>query len=47
MFGVELFPDVSILIGAFHYLLHGLIELLKRIPYLCSHLIDVGDPLNG
>ena len=39
-------PDVSILTADFHSLLHSLIKLLKRIPYLHSCLLDVGDPMN-
>ena len=39
-------PNVSILAADFHSLLHGLVEILKHIPYLCSRLLNVGDPLN-
>ena len=47
MVGVGFIPDISILTAAFRFLLHGLIELLKRIFYLSSRLLDVGDSLNG
>ena len=47
MVGVGLIPDISILAAAFHFLRHGLIELLKRIFYLSSRLLDVGDSLNS
>ena len=47
MVGVGLFPDIFILTAAFHFILHGLIELLKRIFYLSRCLLDFGDSLNG
>ena len=47
MVGVGFIPDISILTADFRFLLHGLIELLKRIFYLSSRLLDVGDSLNG
>ena len=46
MVGVGLIPYVSIFTADFYSLLHVLIELLKRILYLCSRLLGVGDPLN-
>ena len=47
MVRVGFIPNISILTSDFHFLLHGLIELLKRIFYLSSRLLDVGDSLNG
>ena len=47
MVGVGPIPDISILTEDFHFLLHGLIELLKLIFYLSCCLLDVGDSLNG
>ena len=47
MVGVGLIPHVSILTADFHSVLHGLIEFLRRIPYLRSRLLNVGEPLNG
>ena len=45
--GVGFIPDIPILTAYFHFLLHGLIKMLKRIFYISSHLLDVGDSLNG
>ena len=47
MVGVELITYISIPTAAFHFILHGLIKLLKRIFYLRCRLLDVGDSLNG
>ena len=47
MVRVSLIPNLSILPVAFDSLLHGFINIFKCIPYLRSHLLDVGDPLNG
>ena len=47
MVEVGIIPDISILPAAFRFLLHGLIELMKRIFYLRSRLLGVGYSLNG
>ena len=46
MVGVGFIPNISILAAYFHFLLHGLIKLLKRIFYLSSHLLDIGNSPN-
>ena len=43
MVGVELITYISIPTADFHFILHGLIGLLKRIFYLSFRLINVGD----
>ena len=46
MVRVGLIPNISILTAAFHFLLHSLIKILKRIFYIISHLLNAGESLN-